>query len=262
MVMIATRIVAHATSHRPLLASAVLLLLAVSIFSQHETALAWKNWTIDCAAFQQNRGNAPHLSGTGACDPTERRGHSQDLATLGVMYPSTAQRDGTGALDSNFLDVNPAPGIFSAGRFLVLFGGRSNDIQKDHTPKTYEIQEDQGVLFIENYEDKPVGNEGASDRVNVGLQFNDVWAYPLDCASRQGDNPCPNDNWVQLHKGAPLGGCRMIDQGETCPFPTERYEHSACMNDVCCVMIEGIDCIVQLTVPRSITPAAPPQPRL
>ena len=215
--------------YRPCPRTAALFLLVVGLFFQQRAhvVLAWKNWTVDCNEFHTSRNNPLHLAGSGVCDPTERRGHSQNLATLGVTYPSTAQRDATTKqIDPSFLDVNPSPGSFTSGRFLVLFGGRSNDIQKTHRPRTYEIQEDQGVLFIENYENKEVENEGASDLVNVGLQFNDVWVYPLDCAARTGDDACPQDNWVQLHKGAPLGGCRMIDQGETCPFPTERYEHS------------------------------------
>ena len=63
---------------------------------------------------------------------------------------------------------------------MVLFGGRSNDIKKEHTPKTYEIKNDQGVLYIDNYQEKAVESSYATNdtRVNVGLYYNDVWAYP------------------------------------------------------------------------------------
>jgi len=109
------------------------------------------------------------------------------------------------------------------GTKLVLFGGRSNEGQKSHVPKSYKIADVDGILEFETYDDRPVSplynetaegcgmkkecqmvggeetcsyawevDEDANEEdkmrkeaecgyVPIGLYYNDVWEYNLDC---------------------------------------------------------------------------------
>lgn len=93
-----------------------------------------------------------------------------NLVRKGLTMPTTSYAD-------NYYGYEG----WETGRWVVLFGGRSNDIRKEHRPKTYEIKNDQGVLYIEDYQEKEVESSYATadSMVNVGLYFNDVWAYPI-----------------------------------------------------------------------------------
>ena len=42
------------------------------------------------------------------------------------------------------------------GSRLIMFGGRDNEIQRQHVPKTYNIIEVEGSLEFQTYEDYPV----------------------------------------------------------------------------------------------------------
>ena len=42
------------------------------------------------------------------------------------------------------------------GSKLIMFGGRDNEIQRQHVPKTYNIIEVEGSLEFQTYEDYPV----------------------------------------------------------------------------------------------------------
>ena len=65
-----------------------------------------------------------------------------------------------------------------------LFGGRSDDVNVPHTPKTYKIIETDGVLSFAGYDTQSVTTcENETDtsclRVWKGLLHNDVWSYQL-----------------------------------------------------------------------------------
>jgi hypothetical protein len=71
------------------------------------------------------------------------------------------------------------------GNKVYLFGGRANDINVPHRPKTYKIVENDGVLSFESYDLQLVKfcseNDTALTCLNIwkGLLFNDLWSYPL-----------------------------------------------------------------------------------
>ena len=133
------------------------------------------------------------------------------------------------------------------GRFIVLFGGRSNDVTRVHDPQTYEIIEVEGQLefisFTSSHQymiDKAArahtfdGIDQNKTRIPVGQYYNDLWVYDLGC-DRWADLGCQSntEGWVQVDQGAVLGGCRMIGLGlqsraasEKCSHPTERYAHA------------------------------------
>jgi hypothetical protein len=68
---------------------------------------------------------------------------------------------------------------------VYLFGGRSNDIEVLHVPKTYEVSEVNGQLTFTTYDQKLVkecdGGRTFQEcfNITIGLLFNDIWAYPL-----------------------------------------------------------------------------------
>ena len=220
--MILSRKRARATTKMRIIVFSLMMLALTLFVTLRKTAFAWRNWTKKCKVFPnaenaaagdmnyEEENNEYWLD----CQPGERRGHSLNIITGGLSLPKTSTSNET---------------VIREGRWVILFGGRSNDIQKLHEPKTYEISEDQGVLYIDNYENKKLESsyKTGDSNVNIGLYYNDIWAYPLDCLERSGDTACEEENWIQLHKGAPLGGCEMVEGVEICPFPTERYEHTA-----------------------------------
>ena len=109
-------------------------------------------------------------------------------------------------------------------------------------PKSYEILEENGNLFIENYNSEIVGGHERPCKnesnclpnekftIEVGVYFNDLWAYDINC-TRYADDGCAEKTWMLVDKGAALGGCRLrrvqgYGQMETCTHPTERYGHT------------------------------------
>ncbi|CAM9543031.1 unnamed protein product [Phaeothamnion confervicola] len=159
---------------------------------------------------------------------------------------------------------------------VVLFGGRDNEIQREHVPKTYEIERVNGSLEFVAYNDKPVltcqanaladgtasndtcaldvvrkrchdpAGHGLTVRrplsglVTVGLYYNDVWVYDLNC-SRRADAPCPDGSgWRVLHPGSRQGGCEYDDSGNSvCTTPGERWGHGAAMFDDGTMLVYG-----------------------
>ena len=134
------------------------------------TANAWQRWEYKSDATQQWRELWGLERGPGA-----RRGHSL------VMHHK------------------PATDTEKATTKIVLFGGRSNEIFKQHVPKTYEIKISSGTIDFVSYDKSPIktemcttdpdtGEQVCRNPINVGLYFNDVWAYELEC-SREGATP-------------------------------------------------------------------------
>ena len=127
------------------------------------TTHAWQRWEYKSDATQQWRELWGLERGPGA-----RRGHSL------VMHHK------------------PATDTEQATTKIVLFGGRSNEIFKQHVPKTYEIKISSGTIDFVSYDKSPIktemcttdpdtGEQVCKNPINVGLYFNDVWAYELDC---------------------------------------------------------------------------------
>lgn len=108
---------------------------------------------------------------------------------------------------------------------VILFGGRSEDMLRPHTPETYRIEEINGSLAFATYEKKLV-DEDADKEVPSGKYYNDVWQYDLDCI-RWADQSCRTTSWTPLDKGANNGGCRIVQGEEVCTHPSERWLHGA-----------------------------------
>ena len=126
------------------------------------TANAWQRWEYEADATQQWKELWGLERGPGA-----RRGHSL------------------------VLHHKPATDTEKATTKIVLFGGRSNEIFKQHVPKTSEIKISSGTIDFVSYDKSPIktemcttndqGEQVCRNPINVGLYFNDVWAYELDC---------------------------------------------------------------------------------
>jgi hypothetical protein len=144
--------------------------------------------------------------------------------------------------------------LYNGDSRLILFGGRSNDIRREHIPTTYEIMRQDGSLYFVTYDEKPVlecqadlladgssSDPSCSLDVGSGLFFNDVWMYDLAC-DRGGvsDGPCVSQGWQLLHAGSRFGGCTSIQGEKICYVPGERWEHTAAMfNDDTMIIYGG-----------------------
>ena len=165
---------------------------ALALLLSAGTCSGWQNWT--ATATSVANGNAV---------PAPRRGHSMVRFGASKVY---------------------------------LFGGVSNPTQKVHTPKTFEIVEVNSELQFRSYEDRAVlnctGNTESACKaypnVEVGVYFNDVWTYDVECV-REDDFPCADgDGWELIDIGAENGGCSIDGVGvELCTHPSERSHHSS-----------------------------------
>lgn len=137
---------------------------------------------------------------------------------------------------------SPGPGPREGHSFVqwnnsaYLFGGRGNDISKEHNPKTYEVESVDGDLQFITYDTRPTfpcaaGLTNAQCyNISVGQLHNDIWEYDVDCF-RFDDYGCMSDGWRRIDPGAYIGGCR-IESGEyICTHPNERYDHVATVFD-------------------------------
>ncbi|KAA0145626.1 hypothetical protein FNF29_08455 [Cafeteria roenbergensis] len=112
-----------------------------------------------------------------------------------------------------------------------LFGGRANDIAVPHVPKTYEVSEENGQLSFTTYDQNLVlacdGNRTFDEcyNISIGLLFNDLWSYDLDC-TRFADDGCEYRGWTRVDPGARLGGCEFYAGELQCTHPTERYDQT------------------------------------
>lgn len=112
---------------------------------------------------------------------------------------------------------------------LYVFGGRANDARLPHDPKTYEITKVNGSFQFATYDGKHVktceGNVSYHDcyDIDVDRQLNDLWAYPIRCAS--GGCSGALDGWTRVDAGAEMGGCRLVDGLDVCSHPCERVNH-------------------------------------
>lgn len=112
------------------------------------------------------------------------------------------------------------------GTRVILFGGRDDETRREHTPRTFDMQEVNGVRSFTTYEDHPMyscslnGSQVTNstyyghcdNNVEVGLYYNDVWAYELNC-TRYYDKPCEDRGWEILHPGAFNAECRIVMGG-------------------------------------------------
>ena len=84
--------------------------------------------------------------------------------------------------------------------------------------------------------------------VPVGLYYNDLWQYDLDCVStdgtkgsrpKDGSEPCVGTGWDILHPGARNGACVFQAGKEICTTPSERWHHGSAMFDDMTMLIYG-----------------------
>lgn len=176
------------------------------------SAVGWQKWTYTSNATQEWRDLWRLQRGPGA-----RRGHSM------VLFNT----------------------------MILMFGGRSNEVRRNHVPKTYEIEDVNGTIEFVSYDRNPIidgtcfltnasipsawSNDAQNEsqyvcenQIDVGLYFNDVWAYELNC-TRYADTPCADSTWHTLNVGAHRGGCRYVLGREICTHPSERWLHGAAM---------------------------------
>jgi hypothetical protein len=129
------------------------------------------------------------------------------------------------------------------GDYIFLFGGRGNDAQKEHVPKTYNVEKVDGQISFTTYTEKPVSpcddpeniywskesqagcsSETSSGIIDVGKIYNDVWMYRVNCL-RSWESPCRDRGWILWHPGAQQGGCGIQLGIEVCTTPSERWNH-------------------------------------
>ena len=170
--------------------------------------------------------------------------------------------------------------------YVVMFGGRDNDNVTEHIPRTYNVTMVDGRIKFTTYDERPVDrcndrenqiyytltdeqieecdkkikdnkNRAVKD-IDVGVIYNDVWAYKITGprhgrdgdginelrtepgCNRYDDGACEDgDGWVLWHAGAPEGGC-LIQLGiEVCTVPSERYHHGVAMFADGCMYVYG-----------------------
>lgn len=139
------------------------------------------------------------------------------------------------------------------GSKIVLFGGRDNDAQTLHVPKTFKMNSSE----FETYEEEPIYehynpescqvetldcvssdetctyewafNETTANKrlheeicgyTEIALYYNDVWMYDMNCTTRFADHACVNQGWTLLHAGA-----KNFDSSLS--IPSERWNHEA-----------------------------------
>jgi hypothetical protein len=87
--------------------------------------------------------------------------------------------------------------IYEGYTYLIMFGGRDNEGTATHIPRTYNVQEVDSTLSFTTYDQKPVNpcndpqnnyytqaqtsncNFSTASIINVGVFYNDVWAYRI-----------------------------------------------------------------------------------
>jgi len=109
---------------------------------------------------------------------------------------------------------------------MILFGGRDDETRRAHSPRTFAIQEVGGARSFTTYEDLPmytctvngtdINNSSyygtCENTVEVGVYYNDVWAYDLNC-TRYDDGACVKTGWQILHPGAIDAECKIVIGG-------------------------------------------------
>jgi len=88
-----------------------------------------------------------------------------------------------------------------------------------------------------NQEDRKL-KEDQCGFVPVGLYYNDVWTYDLDCR-RFADKACEDTGWDVAHSGARNGACVFQSGKEICTVPSERWHHGSAMFDDRTMLIFG-----------------------
>jgi hypothetical protein len=197
------------------LALAILLLHYCSInvvdgWNQWDYKVTWSPDHVQAAnlknQWELNWAKAPYR-GNGSAPPRPRRGHSLHL-----------------------IKTDPRS-VYDGATYVVMFGGRDNDQVKEHIPKTYNVDFEDGQIVFTTYDEKPVSpcndrdgeyysaeeragcNFQESAFIDVGFIYNDVWAYKLCNQSgiginpdRDFDSPCNSTGWELWHAGALQGG--------------------------------------------------------
>jgi hypothetical protein len=120
--------------------------------------------------------------------------------------------------------------------------------------RPFKLQADGNIIFT-TYDEKPVNpcndpdhiyyaadeetalcNYSTAGIIDVGMIYNDVWAYKLCNSSaskgtgpveRYFDTACEETGWVLLSAGANEGGCSIQLGIEVCTVPSERYNHAS-----------------------------------
>lgn len=131
---------------------------------------------------------------------------------------------------------------------VILFGGRGNEVNTRHNPKTYEVVNVNGSLEFKTYDQKPVRtcDDGISEEecytIQIGTYFNDVWAYPLNCSQSGSDGGCASGDgsgWRLVHPNADMGGCELRNGTSVCTHPNERFHHTAAAFDDGTLIVYG-----------------------
>ena len=125
---------------------------------------------------------------------------------------------------------------------LVMFGGRDDDVWRYHNTcnsfaNVTSSENSQACSNSCKYDSPPdlmkqdseqMREEAECGYIPVGVYFNDVWTYDLNC-TRYGDFACIDSGWQLIHPGAIYGGCRINNGTRVCDTPAERWRHGAAM---------------------------------
>jgi hypothetical protein len=135
---------------------------------------------------------------------------------------------------SNYIDGVPRPrrghslviiksqenSVLKGDTYVIMFGGRDNDGQFLHVPKTYNVQTINETLEFTTYDEKPVDpcqdyegkyytaaersscTNSSSALINIGIIYNDVWAYKLCPVNKSSETSTRYFNGkILLHTG-------------------------------------------------------------
>ena len=148
---------------------------------------------------------------------------------------------------------------YNGDTYIVMFGGRDNDQTAKHIPITYNVESVNGTIVFTTYDTKPVNpcndehhefyseqetigcNYNDTAYVEIGLIYNDVWAYKFcnQSTERDFDGACNSTGWELWHAGASQGGCVIQLGVQVCTVPSERYNHGSAMFSDGCLYVYG-----------------------
>eukprot|EP00605_Chrysophyceae_sp_TOSAG23-4_P000108 GSChrysophyteH1.ASY1.ANO1.118.1 assembled CDS len=112
------------------------------------------------------------------------------------LSPEDAPRPRRGHSMMTFYDKSNSF-AYRGATLVFMFGGRDNEAKFEHIPRTYNVAKVNGTVVFTTYRDKPVNacndieekyytseeragcNFTESSRINVGIFYNDVWAYKM-----------------------------------------------------------------------------------
>jgi len=221
-----------------------LLIKPLCIFLLAFSANCWQKWDYLTTWSSLGPGSQEYITRTTVWN---QQWNAKPSNYEGVNFAPRARRG-----HSLHLITTSKESIYGGATYLILFGGRDNDQKTQHIPKTYDVKDINGSIVFTTYDERPVDkcndvknlyytkeetagcDYNATSTIDVGLIYNDVWAYKI-CdkgTERNFDTPCIETGWECWFVGALQGGCTIQLGILVCTAPSERYNHgSVLFND-------------------------------